>query len=62
MHDGLFDKGFISFASDGRLLVTPHLDEENRRLTGLRKDMSIKNWPEREDYMRHHRIRFDEAH
>ncbi|WP_393964442.1 HNH endonuclease [Exiguobacterium sp. S22-S28] len=22
MHDGLFDKGFISFASDGRLLVT----------------------------------------
>lgn len=62
MHDGLFDKGFISFASDGRLLVTPHLGEENRRLMGLREDMSIRNWPGRENYMRHHRFRFDEAH
>lgn len=62
MHDGLFDKGFISFTSDGQLLVTPHLDKGNRHLVGLREDMSIETWSRREEHMRHHRIRFDEAH
>jgi len=61
MHDGLFDKGFISFDAEGRILVTPQLHEASYGLVGIRKDMSIKVWPQRESYMHHHRKRFDES-
>lgn len=60
MHDGLFDKGFISFDQDGKILVTPRLDANSRRLIGIREDMTIRMWPGREAYMRHHRARFED--
>lgn len=33
--DVLFDKGYISFESDGRMLISPHIDKAVVKLFGL---------------------------
>jgi predicted restriction endonuclease len=39
--DGLFDRGFISFDENGRILISPKLRSENLKLFGISPDSQI---------------------
>lgn len=40
--DKLFDRGWISFASDGAMLVKPLLGRQTQNIFGLQKDMKLR--------------------
>lgn len=55
--DCLFDKGFISFADDGRLLVSIRLHEQARSALALSGALpQIKMKPGNLPYLKHHRV------
>lgn len=57
--DKLFDRGLISFADDGRLLVQPTIREEALAQLGLTKDMQLRTvYPQNAPYLRAHRKKF----
>lgn len=56
--DKLFDKYFISFSDDGRLLISPLISEELRQKFGLRENMFVGPFNnDQKKYLSHHRER-----
>lgn len=51
--DKAFDSGLISFDADGRILVSPLLQESE--ILGISPDMKVKLKAEHQEYMRFHR-------
>lgn len=54
-HDALFDKGYISFANDGTILISNSLDEATRVFLNINETMSIRVNEEQQLYMKWHR-------
>ena len=54
-HDRLFDKGFISFGEDGRILISNHLDQINRVYTNVNTNMRIDLTEQNKKYLEFHR-------
>lgn len=54
-HDRLFDKGFISFREDGRILISNHLDQIDRVYTNVNTNMRIDLTEQNKKYLEFHR-------
>lgn len=57
-HDKLFDKGFISFTDDGRIIISHQLSDIDKRFLNINPQMSIKEEymsKEMKAYMEYHR-------
>ncbi len=56
-YDKLFDRGFISFESDGTMLVSPWISPMNQKRLNIFDGKKIKNLPTegREKYLYYHR-------
>lgn len=58
-YDRLFDKGYISFTDDKKLIISPWLDVENRERLYLKENMILEHLPvldeERKIYLCYHR-------
>lgn len=55
-HDGAYDKGYISFYNNGKIILSKYLDEENRQLLNLTDDIKIKLEPQHSKYIEYHRF------
>lgn len=54
--DKLFDRGFISFAPDGMLLLARHLNESDTRGLGLHRGMRLRTvYPGMKPFLKRHR-------
>ena len=53
--DRLFDKGLITFDTDGTIKISPTIDSENQKRLGISPDMQLKIEPESEKYFEYHR-------
>ena len=53
--DALFDKGLITFDTDGTIKIHPTIDPENQERLGISRDMKLKIEPESEKYFEYHR-------
>jgi HNH endonuclease len=56
--DILFEKGFVSFDDDGRMLISAELSAKDRRLLGLPKNLRRKPDLGEKAYLVHHRRTF----
>ena len=55
MHDALFDKGFITFNSDGKIFISKKLPEEEWALLNINSDSQIKITSEKKaNYIQYH--------
>jgi len=54
-HDRLFDKGYISFNDEGKILISDDLAEIDRVFTNVRSDMAIELTEGNKRYLRYHR-------
>lgn len=54
-HDYLFDKGFISFDNDGKLLISSALSKEDIDVLGLNKKIQLNLDTEKKEYLKWHR-------
>ena len=54
-HDRLFDRGFITFDDDGRIMICKELEETNRIFLNVRYDMKINLTKGNRDYLKYHR-------
>lgn len=54
-HDRLFDKGYISFDNDGRILISNNLSHNNLIYMNIRENMKINITDEAKKYMKYHR-------
>ncbi|MGX5469124.1 P-loop NTPase fold protein [Bacillus toyonensis] len=54
-HDTLFDKGYISFDENGRILISQKLDEESKRNLNINSKITIQVKVSQEKYMKWHR-------
>lgn len=53
--DALFDVGFISFADDGAMLISPELPDSARKIFGLQGGLRVKPNTKLAGYLKHHR-------
>lgn len=58
-YDKLFDRGYISFSDEKKLIISPVLSNYNRRHLGLEEGMELKMLPDfgkkRKEYLEYHR-------
>ncbi|WP_235932374.1 HNH endonuclease [Priestia flexa] len=54
-HDALFDKGYISFADDGTILISDNLDEATKVFLNINETMNIRMNEDQRQYMKWHR-------
>lgn len=54
-HDGLFDKGYISFDSNGKIIISDKLDDIDCIFLNINKDMSIDISLRNQVYLEYHR-------
>lgn len=54
-HDKLFDRGYISFDDDGRIMISKVLSENNRVFLNINSDNSIEMDDITKSYMKYHR-------
>lgn len=54
-HDRLFDKGFISFADDGMILLSEHLSQADRMFTNVNPEKRIALTEKNKEYLAYHR-------
>lgn len=56
-YDKLFDRGYISFQDDGRLLISNMISNDNAKILELdkSKNYDIKFVPSMEEFMQYHR-------
>jgi predicted restriction endonuclease len=57
--DHLFDRGYISFADDGAVLLSPRVDHEQLQMLGIPTDPPPHVGmfrPEQRQYLEHHRV------
>lgn len=55
-HDALFDKGFISFGDDGRILISETLPRQEWPRMNIDETMWLSSVPKKKDYMQLHRL------
>ena len=53
--DRLFDKGLITFETDGTIKISPKIDLENQKRLGISSDMKLKIRPKSKKYFEYHR-------
>jgi hypothetical protein len=57
--DHLFDRGFISFEDNGKLLVSPQLDMNVLEAWGIPSEATCGTFSQKQcAYLKHHRTRF----
>ena len=56
-HDLLFDKGYISFESDGRIILSDALPITDRSLMNVNENMKINVTTDNEPFLKYHRER-----
>lgn len=54
-HDSLFDKGYISFDNEGKIMISKNLSKMDKILLNIRDDMFIKMQENNQVYMKWHR-------
>lgn len=54
-HDALFDKGYISFANGGTIMISDSLDEATKVFLNINESMNIKMNGRQRQYMQWHR-------
>ena len=54
-HDHLFDKGYISFTDDGKIIISSALDKENRTFLNIDESMEIPVELEMIPFLKYHR-------
>lgn len=54
-HDKLFDRGYISFADDGRILISEELNETERLFMNVQPDTRIELTDKNREYLSFHR-------
>ena len=55
IHDALFDKGFISFSDEGKILISKSITVNQYEKLQIRKDIRINLSSKQQDYMAFHR-------
>ena len=55
LHDGLFDKGLISFSPTGNILISETLTQEDRDKLHLDEAMTVKGADPANAYFQYHR-------
>ena len=55
LHDGLFDKGLITFSSTGRIIISSFLTQKDREILKLDPMMEIRILDTQKQYMQYHR-------
>ena len=54
--DRAFDKGYVSFDGNGRILISPVMTEDLEAALGIRRDMALRFHDARiEQYLQYHR-------
>lgn len=53
--DALFDKGLITFDTDGTIKIHPTIDPENQKRLGISPDMKLEIRPKSKKYFEYHR-------
>lgn len=53
-HDAAFDKGLLSFKSDGNIVISPLLNQENQKLLNINSDIKIELEPNHLKFMNWH--------
>ena len=53
--DRLFDKGLITFDTDGTIKISPTIDPENQKRLGISHDIKLKIRPKSKKYFEYHR-------
>lgn len=54
-HDQLFDKGWITFADNGNIIISDRLSSNNRTFLNVGNEMSIKLTEKNKEYLKYHR-------
>lgn len=54
-HDKLFDKGFISFTDEGKIMISSQLRDRDRTFTNINPEIRIDLTPENREYLAFHR-------
>ena len=54
-HDKLFDKGYISFDDEGKILISKSLSKNNLVFMNIHSDMKINLSDKEKEYMKYHR-------
>lgn len=54
-HDRLFDRGYISFADDGEIMISSKLTEKNRVFLNVRADDTVELTQKNRLYLKYHR-------
>ena len=54
-HDKLFDRGYITFADDGLIMITETLSDNNRMFLNIYPELRIELEPETARFMKYHR-------
>ena len=54
-HDKLFDKGYITFDNDGKIIISERLSKESRIFMNVQDSMHIHINEDNEDYIKYHR-------
>lgn len=54
-HDALFDKGMISFAENGQIILSPSLSETDRMFMNALDSMKIDSTNKQKEYITYHR-------
>ena len=54
LHDSVFDKHFITFDSDGKMLISDDLDQNDRSLLNINSNMKIDMNEKMKKYMSFH--------
>ncbi|MFP3513241.1 HNH endonuclease, partial [Peribacillus sp. SIMBA_075] len=54
-HDGVFDRGLISFYSNGEIIISSKVDRKNYKLLNLDPEITINVNPKQKPYLEWHR-------
>lgn len=54
-HDSLFDKGYMSFDENGKILISNRISDDNKILLNIHEDMMIELKDENQKYLEWHR-------
>lgn len=54
-HDKLFDQGYITFSDTGKIIISKHLDNENRKFMNVHPEMRIELKGDNMKYLKYHR-------
>ncbi|MCI1272919.1 MAG: HNH endonuclease [Clostridiaceae bacterium] len=57
MHDALFDKGYISFDNNGKIIISKKMSDSDQKLSNINLSSSIQITSEKQrEYLKYHRL------